>query len=35
MFELFLFISAFIISIYLISKKIETEKSENFEDRDN
>ena len=35
MLELILFISALIIGIYLISKKIETEKSENFEDRDN
>tara|TARA_A100001011_G_scaffold400513_1_gene515787 strand:- start:35352 stop:35459 length:108 start_codon:yes stop_codon:yes gene_type:complete len=35
MFEIILFILAIIIGIYLISKKLDTEKNEKFEDRDN
>ena len=35
MFEIILFILTIIIGIYLIYKKLDTEKNEKFEDRDN
>lgn len=35
MFGVFLFIAFVVVGIYLLSKKIEIEKGEDFEDRDN
>ena len=35
MFGVLLFIAFLVVGIYLLSKKIETEKGEDFEDRDN
>tara|TARA_B100001057_G_scaffold357342_1_gene359361 strand:+ start:153 stop:260 length:108 start_codon:yes stop_codon:yes gene_type:complete len=35
MFGVLLFILSVIVGIYLLSKKIETEKGEDFEDRNN
>ena len=35
MFGVLLFIAFVVVGIYLLSKKIETEKGEDFEDRDN
>ena len=35
MFEIILFILTIIIGIYLIYKKLDTEKNEKFENRDN